>query len=214
VFYRDSLYVLVALYVSSSYSLGQIPTQGTAYSDPTTEYRAVLDAYFYNVAALPASSIAVGTYPSFEPESEIVIQSGPAGYAVAQVTATKQVWGNANDLTKVHSTTQQYISKALTIKAKKYNVPLFAQQVDDLIRQLRQIDISSSAPRGTLKNSKGQAVLMTDGTGYELILEGGRVRTWVTDTSHSDVISENPRLLEWILSLQAAVKKARQGSQP
>jgi hypothetical protein len=126
----------------------------------------------------------------------------------------KQVWRTAYELTKTPRTTQEYISKALAIKAVKSKVPLSDQQVDDLISKLRQIDISTPGQRRPLKNSKGQEVVVVDGTSYELILEGGRVRTQVTDTSRSDTISENPALLDWILSLEAAVKKAQKTTQP
>lgn len=209
-FSRSSFCLLAVFLFVCSGSLGQDANAAPRHKNAIDEYRAVLDAYFESARGTTESVIVVRTYPSFEPESEIVIQSEPTGYAVVQISAAKQVWGTAYNLTKAPLTAEEYISKALAIKAVKRKVPLSDQRINDFVGKLRQIDVSAPLQRRPLKNSKGQEVLMTDGTSYELILEGGRVRTWVTDTSDSDTVSENPPLLDWIVELETAVKRAQQ----
>jgi hypothetical protein len=118
----------------------------------------------------------------------------------------QSIWGSVYSLSKPHLTLDQYIAEALKIPFSKTEFELPEAKVEELIAGARRID-TSICENLALKDSKGHQYLVHDAASFEMVVDGGRSRAMVTDTSDSrKIVSQNPLLLQWAVDLQKASK--------
>lgn len=172
---------------------------------PTFErqYGEVLDAFFEHVRGVSETAIILRVWGGLSPEYEIVLDPEITPKSLDIWTAAKPIWGNAYGLSGARPATDESIALARKIGASKTKVAVPEEQLRELWRRALVVDTSLSEDR-PFRDSQGRQVVLLDVPYLEMIIHGGRTRVRVTDTSGSDVVSENPLLLRWAIDLEQA----------
>jgi hypothetical protein len=168
----------------------------------------VLDAYFANARGSSSSAVVLRVYGGLSREYEIVSDPHVSTHTIFRYTPGKSIWGDASDglYTGKHSPLADYEARATKVPVTKNSADVPEAMLLDLMVRAKAID-TSICERLPLKDSKAQEHLIEDAPWLEIIVDGGRSRTAVTDTSGFEyIISQNPVLLQWALDLQKVSK--------
>jgi hypothetical protein len=169
-----------------------------------SEYESVLDAYFIHVRGNIDSAIVLRIFGGLFPEYEIVFDPAVSKSALTRYSPSRIIWGKTYNLGGSHRSLAEYQRLAIEIPVVKQAFELPQEKLDELIRRAARVDTSicESAP---FKDRKGHDTLILDAPWFELITNGGKTRARVTDTTGSDISSQNATLLQWALDVQRFV---------
>jgi len=171
---------------------------------PLQDYTQVLDDFFQQAHGPLKGAVVLRVYGGLLPEYEIVLDPETNPKNLTEYEPKQSIWGNVFDLTASRQTTEHYVAAARKMRVIKKEFAVPEERIRDLWRRAQAIDTSTVEP-GSFKDSKGHEMVIMDAPYFELILNDGAVRTRVTDTSGSDIVSSNPVLLQWSLDVESTL---------
>jgi hypothetical protein len=146
--------------------------------------------------------VTVHSFPSFGPESAIVIERTASGLAISKLAFTHQAWKQLAVL-NTRQTPSQCIAAVKSIPIERTQVNISQGDVQRMLDELKTIDLQmDSCPR----RSDGRCAHMFDGEVFTIVLEDGRVLQLTNVRGLKDVRSENPALSHWVTNLLDFVK--------
>jgi hypothetical protein len=163
----------------------------------------VLDGYFAHARGSSPSVVVLRVYGGLDPEYEIVIDLSRSTHTLFRYTAKKTIWGKAfDDYMGTHKDAAGYIPNAIKVPVLKEELEIAAATLQNLLGRAKAI--SSGCEKGPFIDSKGGEVVILDAPFLELITNSGQIRARVTDTGGTDIVSENPVLLQWAMDMRNA----------
>jgi len=172
------------------------------------EYVRVLDSYFAHARGSSSSAVVLRVYGGLLPEYEIVIDPSVSTHVVFRYTPKKAIWSNVYDGAFIgkHRTLADYSARAIMVPVVTPQFEIPESQLRDLVTMSKSVD-TIACEHLPLHDSKGHDYLIEDAPWFEIIMDGGHTNAKVTDTSDSkEIVSQNPSLLQWAISLQNAIR--------
>jgi len=172
------------------------------------EYEQVLDAYFAHAHGDVTSNVVLRNYGGLIPEYELVLYPNVSTHSIFWYRPKKAIWDGAYDGFSAgkRRSIQDYISRALKVPFTKEEIGISEAQFSDFITRAATVD-TSTCEHLPLKDSRGNEHVIEDAPWLELIVNGGRTRAHVTDTSDfSYIVSQNPELLRWASDIQKILR--------
>lgn len=167
------------------------------------EYDEILDAYFVHARGDRSSLVVARIYGGLTSEYEIVIDTELSRHNIFRYVPARAIHWNVYSLATPHLSVDQYKAEALKIPFTKTEFEIPEGQLQYLLSRAKKID-TSICEHLPLKDSKGRSNIVADGTGFEIITDSGNKRARVTDTNGSDLVNQNPGLLNWGVAMRDA----------
>jgi len=122
----------------------------------------------------------------------------------------KSIWDKYNDWLSANPrrTLNAYVSRAKKISFRKQESDVSESDFNDLIARTKALNLTTCGLEPTVKTD-GSQVLVLDAPIFEVILEAGKIRAGVLNTSGDDVVSPNPDLLKWSLDVREHVSPTK-----
>jgi hypothetical protein len=171
------------------------------YLCPFSEYYRALDVVFSQGAEDQDNSVAIRIFPSFQPESEIVLRKTHRGVEVIRLRLEERLWGKVFRKTKPTNLDCQNLAENARLTTAE--IPLATEVAEMLFQEAILLNLQGD---DCIRTKSGHCVHILDGISYEVRVR--RKKTRLSDTSGTELTSENEAVLQWVLNVRKEVESA------